>query len=94
MFKKAIFTLVVATAAATVAAPAFAQAVDQTGTLAASHYDGTGKQMMGSWGPEATAGNTTGTTSGNRGLAAKTRGLYAHVPLGQAPSGYDPSTQR
>lgn len=87
MFMKSTLALAVAIAAATVAAPAFAQSVDHTGTLAASYYDGNGKQTIGSSAPAATAGN--------RGLAAQTRGLYAHAevpaPVGQAASGYDPS---
>jgi hypothetical protein len=36
-----------ALAAITLAAPAFAQSVDHTGTLQPSYYDASGKQMMG-----------------------------------------------
>ena len=87
MFKKSTFALVAAIAAATISAPAFAQSVDHTGTLAASYYNADGKQVMGSWTPAAQAAN--------RGPAAQGSGLYAHAevaaPIGQASSGYDGS---
>lgn len=91
MFSKSKIALIVAVAA-TFAAPAFAQSVDHTGTLSPSYYDGNGKQVVGSWAPQAKASHL--------GQATQTRALYnsAVVPAAPqaAPSGYDASiaTQR
>ena len=95
MLSKSKLALVVAVAATTLAAPAFAQAVDHTGTLFASHYGVDGKQVMGTWTPGPTASN-------HSPAAAQTRGLYSYArvpaPVEAAPqfapgasSGYDGS---
>jgi hypothetical protein len=49
MFTKSKITLVAAAIATTIAAPAFAQSTDHTGTLFPSYYNGDGKQAFGSW---------------------------------------------
>ena len=89
MFSKSKLTLIAAIAATAFAAPAFAQSVDHTGTLFASYYDGNGKQVVGSWVPQAKVSN--------RSLAGLGRGIYsfaavpAPAPSAPAGSGYDPS---
>jgi hypothetical protein len=49
MFTKSKLTLVAAAIATTIAAPAFAQSTDHTGTLFPSYYNSDGKQAFGSW---------------------------------------------
>jgi hypothetical protein len=69
-------------AAITLAAPAFAQAVDHTGTLQPSFYDGNGKQVIGSRAPQTVV------------QVRPSRPLYNSVatPVETgATSGYDPS---
>ena len=88
MNTKSKLTFAVAALAMTFSIPAYAQAVDHTGTLQPSYYDGTGKQLVGSW-----------ASSGAKSIAAKpivqTRPLYnsAVIPseVRGGTSGYDPS---
>jgi hypothetical protein len=71
-----------ALAAITLAAPAFAQSVDHTGTLQPSFYDGNGKQVIGSRAPQVAV------------QARQSRPLYNSVAtpvVSGAASGYDPS---
>lgn len=88
------FALVAAVAAVGIASPAFAQSVDHTGTLFASHYDTTGKQRIGSWGPQASAPQAR--LSQNE-RAVRGHGLYASTvtpyaaPVVPSVSGFDGS---
>ena len=71
-----------ALAAITLAAPAFAQSTDHTGTLQPSFYDGNGKQVMGSRAPQTVL------------QPQQSRPLYNSVATpvqSGAASGYDPS---
>ncbi len=85
--------LVAAIAVVGVASPALAQSVDHTGTLFASHYDTTGKQVIGSWGSQSPVPRLA--SRNERAVAG--RGLYATTvapfagPVTPAVSGYDPS---
>ena len=84
--------LIAAVAVVGIASPAFAQSVDHTGTLFASHYDTTGKQVIGSWGsqlaPQLVSRNERAVQG--RGLYATTVAPFAG-PVTPAVSGYDPS---
>jgi hypothetical protein len=71
-----------ALAAITLAAPAFAQSVDHTGTLQASYYDANGKQVIGARAAQPVV------------QMQQTRPLYNSVaaPVVSGPaSGFDPS---
>ena len=73
-----------ALAAITLAAPAFAQSVDHTGTLQPSYYDASGKQMMGARAAQPVL----------QVQPLQTRPLYNSVatPVESGPaSGFDPS---
>ncbi len=91
MITKSKLTFVAAAFALTFSAPAFAQAVDHTGTLQPSYYDATGKQIVGNWAPSSRAAKPT---------VVEARPLYnsAVTPseFSGSVSGYDPSiaTQR
>ena len=92
------FALVVAVAAIGFASPALAQSVDHTGTLFASHYDGTGKQVIGSWASQSADPHAVAARLASRNeRAIQGRGLYATTvtpyagPVTPAVSGYDPS---
>jgi hypothetical protein len=52
-------------------APALAQSRDHTGSMMPAYYDESGKQVTGTWAPEATAQSTT----------QSPRGLYAQARL-------------
>lgn len=65
-------TIAAALLAVSVASPAFAQSSDHTGSQMPSHYDSTGKQVWGSWGPQD--------TGANGGPAMRSRTLYGYVP--------------
>jgi hypothetical protein len=73
-------TLKIATVAALLAAgiasPAFAQSADHTGSQMAYYYDSTGKQMWGSWGPQAAAQQPTRYTH-----SARRSGLHAYAAV-------------
>jgi hypothetical protein len=90
MITKSKLTFVAAAFALTFSAPAFAQAVDHTGTLQPAYYDGTGKQIVGSWAPSSRSAKPT----------VEARPLYNSAVTPSAFSGsvcgYDPSigTQR
>ena len=85
MISKSKLAFVAAAFAVTFSVPAFAQAVDHTGTLQAAYYDGTGKQIVGSWAPNGSATKP----------AAQVRPLYnsavTPIEFGGGVSGYDPS---
>jgi hypothetical protein len=85
MNTKSKLTFAVAALAMTFSIPAYAQAVDHTGTLQPSYYDGTGKQLVGSWASSSTAAKPI----------VQTRPLYnsAVIPseVRGGTSGYDPS---
>ena len=85
MISKSKLAFVAAAFAVTFSVPAFAQEIDHTGTLQAAYYDGTGKQIVGSWAPNGSATKP----------AAQVRPLYnSAVPpieFGGGVSGYDPS---
>lgn len=83
MFEKSKLALIAAVAAVGIASPAFAQTVDHTGTLFASYYDGTGKQVIGSWAPQVAARGHEPAVVG--------RGLYNMVAPPSSVPGYDPS---
>jgi hypothetical protein len=81
----------VAALAMTFSVPAFAQAVDHTGTLQPSYYDVSGKQVVGDWAPNHSA-------APNHPAARPTvqaRPLYnsavTPIEFGGGVSGYDPS---
>jgi hypothetical protein len=90
MNTKSKLMFAVAALAMTFSIPAYAQSTDHTGTLQPSYYDGTGKQLVGSWASSSTA---------SKPIAAKqivqTHRLYnsAVTPseVGSGTSGYDPS---
>jgi hypothetical protein len=90
MISKSKLAFVAAAFAVTFSAPAFAQAVDHTGTLQPSYYDGSGKQVVGNWSPNGVATKPT----------VQARPLYnsavTPIEFGGSGSGYDPSiaTQR
>ncbi len=90
MISKSKLTFVAAALAVTFSVPAFAQSTDHTGTLQASYYDGSGKQVVGNWAPNGRATKPT----------IQARPLYnsavTPVEFGGGVSGYDPSiaTQR
>ena len=90
------FALIAAVATLGIASPALAQSFDHTGTLFASHYDMTGKQTVGSWGPQAAAPQAR--LSQNE-RAVRGRGLYATTvapyaaPVVPSVSGYDGSIE-
>lgn len=88
MFSKSKLTIIAAIAATTFAAPAFAQSIDHTGTLFPSYYDASGKQVMGSWAPQAGRTRQAGRTSGLNAFAKVPAGTQA---VQAAPNGYDPS---
>ena len=92
MFKKSKFALVAAVAVMGIASPAFAQSVDHTGTLFASHYDGTGKQVVGSWASPSTGSRTAvpQAVANRYEQAVQGRDLYATTVV-PSVSGYDPS---
>ena len=91
MISKSKMTFVAAAFAVTFSVPAFAQAIDHTGTLQPSYYDVSGKQIMGNWA-------SSGPAAPNR-LAVKptvqARPLYnsavTPIEFGGGVSGYDPS---
>jgi hypothetical protein len=99
MSTKSKLTFAVAAVAVAFSMPAFAQAVDHTGTLQPSYYNSIGKQVFGSW---TTNGSNLEPVVQTRPLynSAQARPLYnsAATPNygGAATSGYDPSiaTQR
>jgi hypothetical protein len=84
MTNKLKIATVAALLAAGIASPAFAQSADHTGSQMAYYYDSTGKQMWGSWGPQAAAQPTARFSHS----AARRSGLhaYAAVPGGVAGS--------
>jgi hypothetical protein len=91
MFSKSKLTFVAAAFAVTFSVPAFAQAIDHTGTLQPSYYDVSGKQIMGNGAP-------SGPAAPNRlpvKPTAQARPLYNSavnpVGVGGGTSGYDPS---
>jgi hypothetical protein len=90
MITKSKLAFVAAAFALTFSAPAFAQAVDHTGTLQPAYYDGAGKQIVGSWAPSSRAAKPT--------VAARPLYNSAVTPseFSGSTSGYDPSiaTQR
>jgi len=45
-------TIAAAILAASLASPALAQSFDHTGSSMPYHYDNTGRQVWGSWGPQ------------------------------------------
>ncbi len=82
MMNSKLMVAAAALAAITLAAPAFAQSVDHTGTLQPSFYDGSGKQVIGSRGTPTVV------------QARQSRPLYNSVaaPVGPGTvSGFDPS---
>jgi hypothetical protein len=85
MITKSKLAFLAAAFAVTFAAPAFAQAIDHTGTLQPSYYDGSGKQVVGSWAPNGPAAKPT----------VQARPLYnsavTPIEFGGGVSGYDPS---
>jgi len=91
MISKSKLAFVAAAFAMTFSVPAFAQAIDHTGTLQPSYYDGSGKQLMGN-------GASSRPAAPNR-LAVKptaqARPLYnsavTPIEFGGGVSGYDPS---
>lgn len=96
MISKSKTAFVAAAFAAAFSVPAFAQAIDHTGTLQPSYYDVSGKQIMGNGAP-------SGPAAPNRIAikpTAQARPLYnsavTPVGVGGGVSGYDPSiaTQR
>lgn len=76
-WKIATFAALIAAGAAS---PAFAQSADHTGSQMPNYYDATGKQMWGSWGPQATA-------ISSRHAVARRSGLYAYAAVPRAASG-------
>ena len=92
MFKKSKFALVAAVAMMGIASPAFAQSVDHTGTLFASHYDETGKQVVGSWASPSTGSRTAApqAVANKYERTVQERDLYATTVV-PSVSGYDPS---
>jgi hypothetical protein len=99
MMTKSKLAFAAAAFAVMFSAPAFAQAVDHTGTLQPSYYDGSGKQLVGNWAP---SGASSKPVAQVRPLfnAAQARPLYnsavTPIGIGGGNSGYDPSiaTQR
>jgi hypothetical protein len=84
MTNKLKIATVAALLAAGIASPALAQSADHTGSQLAYYYDSTGKQMWGSWGPQAAAqqpARLTHSATRRGGLRA-----YAAVPGGAAAS--------
>jgi hypothetical protein len=85
MITKSKLAFAAAAVAMMFSVPAFAQAVDHTGTLQPSYYDATGKQLVGNWAPNSGAGKPT----------VQARPLYnsavTPIDFGGAASGYDPS---
>jgi len=65
-------TAAAAVLAASIVSPALAQSSDHTGSQLPYHYDNTGKQVWGSWGPQATAASGSHVT--------RSRTLYGYVP--------------
>ena len=99
MFGTSKLALVVAVATIGIASPALAQSVDHTGTLAASYYDGNGKQTFGSWVPQGATPRVAAprVAANHNEHAVQGRGLYASTvtpnaaPIAPAVSGFDPS---
>lgn len=94
MISKARLMFAATLLAAAVASPAFAQSFNHTGSPMPNYYDSTGKQVWGSWTPQATP-------LADRHLAARRSGLSAYAMArggsdGSASStwGYDPSIAR
>jgi hypothetical protein len=81
MLKTSKIALIAAIAAVGIASPAFAQAVDHTGTLFASYYGTDGKQVIGTWAPQGAARQHESEVVG--------RGLYNSVAPIAPPQGYD-----
>ena len=85
MITKSKLAFVAAAFAVTFSVPAFAQAIDHTGTLQPSYYDGSGKQVMGNPAPSRPAAKPT----------VQARPLYnsavTPIEFGGGGSGYDPS---
>jgi hypothetical protein len=74
-----------------IAPPAFAQSADHTGSQMAYYYDATGKQMWGSWSPEATGSDSHAAARSHRPVAERPSGLnaFARVP-GTASGSFAP----
>jgi ABC-type sugar transport system substrate-binding protein len=91
MISKSKLAFVAAALAATFSVPAFAQAIDHTGTLQPSYYDVSGKQIMGNGAPSGPAAPNRLTVK----PTAQARPLYnsavTPIEFGGGVSGYDPS---
>jgi hypothetical protein len=85
MISKSKLAFVVTAFAVTFSAPALAQAIDHTGTLQPSYYDGSSKQVVGDWAPTSRTAKPT----------VRARPLYnsavTPIDVGGGVSGYDPS---
>src|SRR5262245_59115899 len=58
MISKSVFVLLAATAAAGFTSSAFAQSADRYGSMLPYHYDSSGAQVWGSWGPQQSQAST------------------------------------
>jgi len=87
MIKKATFALIAATAVVSLASPAFAQTADRYGSTMPYHYDSSGSQVWGSWGPkeQGSTGSSQSKASASRSQSAK------HHPRGHEAFGYAPA---
>ena len=89
MIKKATFVLLAATAAASLAPPAFAQTTDRYGSSRPYYYDSSGSQVWGSWGPKE-----QGSTGSSQSKAPASRAQSAKHPRGHSAYGYAPAQRR
>jgi hypothetical protein len=77
MIKKTTFALLAATAAASLASPAFAQTQDRYGSSQPYYYDSSGSLVWGSWSP-----NEQGSASSSQSTASTSRAQSTKQPRG------------
>jgi hypothetical protein len=91
MISKSKLAFVAAAFVVTFSVPAFAQAIDRTGTLQPAYYDLSGKQVVGDWAPNRPAAPNNPAAK----PTVQARSLYnsavTPIDVGAGTSGYDPS---